>query len=165
MIMNFLVILALVIIAVISMVSLLISLRTHRTLLNIIRLLETYPRVFERLAKVLESKKKIRKRYIVIRVLSQGKITRKELDKAIRDTIRNIIGVKGLADTSYILVDYDEQLGLGIIRSNNKMYKIVIGLLGMVRTIDNNIRILIIPISTHGTIRKAREKIKSLSKY
>ncbi len=163
--MDFLVIIVLVVVSTISAISLLISLRTRRTLLNIMRLLETYPRVFERLAKVVESKKKIRKRYIVIRVISQDKVTRKELDKAIRDTIRNIIGVKGLADTNYTLIDYDEQLGLGIIRSNNKMYKIVIGLLGMVRTIGNNTRALIIPISTHGTIKKAKEKIKSLSKY
>ena len=162
--MDFSIILVLVVITTISVVSLLISLRTRRTLLNIMKLLETYPRIFERLAKVVESKKKIKKRYIVIRVLSRGKITRKELDRAIRDTIKNIIGVKGLADTSYTLVDYDEQLGLGIIRSNNRMYKVVIGLLGMVRTI-NNTRVLVIPISTHGTIRKAREKIKSLSKY
>ncbi len=153
-----------IIVSIISITSLLISLRTRRSLLNIIRLLETYPRVFERLAKVVESKRKVRKRYIVIWVMSSGNITRKELDRTIRDTIRNIIGVKGLADTDYALINYDERSGLGIIRSNNKMYKIVIGLLGMVRT-TNNERIFVIPISTHGTVKKAKEKIKSLSKY
>lgn len=155
----------LITLSIVSVTSLIISLRAHKTSTNIIRLLENYPHVFERLAKIVESKKKIRKRYIVIRVISQDKITRKKLDKAIKDTIKDIIGVKGLADTNYTLIDYDEQLNLGIIRSNSKAYKILIGLLGMVRTVDNNIRVLIIPISTHGTIRKAREKIKSLSKH
>ncbi len=149
---------------VISLFSLIVSIRAIKRVTSIIKILEAYPRVLDRLTKIIESKKKPRRRYIVFRIVAEKQVSRKELDRAIRSTVKDIMGVKGLADSSYMLVDYDEERGIGIIRSNNKAYKILIGVLGLIRVIGEG-RVLIVPLSTHGTIRKAREKIKSLTQH
>ncbi len=156
-------ILAIIILASLSILSLYISLKAYRSTKNLLYMLQRYPRVIDRLSKIIESKKRPRKRYIVFRLISSNPISGRELDKIIRDTVKNVIGVKGLAETDYALIDYDETTGLGIIRSNNRTYKLLIGLLGLVRSI-NDVKILIVPVSAHGTIKKAREKIKSLTK-
>ena len=143
---------------VIGGIALVIAIRSMKYINLILSTLVKYPRIFERISRRIEAKKKIRKRYIVFEVLGQGNINMNELDNEIRKNIVALLGRKGIVEVGYKLVFYDESKRKGIIRSNNRAYKFLIGILGLVRKIGNK-GILIVPISIHGTLKKAYEKI------
>ena len=143
---------------VIGGIALVIAIRSMKYINLILSTLVKYPRIFERISRRIEAKKKIRKRYIVFEVLGQGNINMNELDNEIRKNIVALLGRKGIVEVGYKLVFYDESQRKGIIRSNNRAYKFLIGILGLVRKIGNK-NILIVPISIHGTLKKAYEKI------
>ena len=143
---------------VISNIALIIAIKSMKYINLILSILVKYPRIFERISRKIEAKKKIRKRYIVFEVLGQENISMNELDNEIRRSIITLLGKKGIVEVGYKLIFYDESKCKGIIRSNNRGYKFLIGVLGLVRKIrDKNI--LIVPISIHGTLKKAYEKI------
>ena len=143
---------------IIGGIALVIAIRSMKYINLILSTLVKYPRIFERISRRIEAKKKIRKRYIVFEVLGQGNINMNELDNEIRKNIVALLGRKGIVEVGYKLVFYDESKRKGIIRSNNRAYKFLIGILGLVRKIGNK-GILIVPISIHGTLKKAYEKI------
>jgi len=143
---------------VVSTLSLIIAFKSLRQIKIIVKLLATYPRMFERISRKIEAKKKIRKRYLVFEILGCNNIDANRLDEEIRRNIISLLGKRGLIDTNYKLMLYDKDKCKGIIRANNKSYKILIGILGLIRQIDND-KVLIIPISIHGTLKKAYEKI------
>ncbi len=133
----------------------------EKKLNTLIKLLASYPRVVERLSKRIEAKKKVRKRYIVFEVISECKLTPKELSREIDSKVMELLGRIGIAQVGYRFLFFDEKLNIGIVRSTNKAYKLIIGVLGLVRKVGN-CHVLIIPVSVHSTLNKAYEKIREL---
>ncbi len=129
----------------------------------LVELLSNYPRIVERLSKRIEAKKRVRKRYIVFEVISECKLSSEELSKEVSSKVMELLGRRGVAEIGYRFLFFDENLNMGIVRSTNRAYKLMIGILGLVRRISD-CRVLIIPVSVHTTLNKAYEKIRELGK-
>lgn len=110
--------------------------------------------------KALEARKPRRKRYIVFEVISNETITASELNHTLGEEAEKLLGILGLSDITLKLIDFDEKLKRGIIRTDNYSKYIVLALLGLIRNIGNK-KVLLIPLKTTGTIKKARQLIRS----
>ncbi len=95
-----------------------------------------------------------RRRYIVFEVVPAG-AGREEVERAIEDAARAVLGLVGLADSAVKLVDYDESTGRGIVRVRHTYKYVALAVLGLVRSINGR-PAMIVPIATSGTIRRAR---------
>lgn len=139
---------------IISIVSLLIVLLMY-SLIKRIRLqldLIIKKDVEEALTKV----KKIRRRYIVFSIISEHDFDKRELEKAIRKKLALLYGIISLAKADPQLVFYDPRLKRGVIRTSHVMKDYVLAALSIIRNINGK-QLLIIPIKTTGTIKKAKK--------
>jgi len=139
---------------IISIVSLLIVLLMY-SLIKRIRLqldLIIKKDVEEALTKV----KKIRRRYIVFSIISEHDFDKRELEKAIRKKLALLYGIISLAKADPQLVFYDPRLKKGVIRTSHVMKDYVLAALSIIRNINEK-QLLIIPIKTTGTIKKAKK--------
>ena len=139
---------------IISIASLLIVLLMY-SLIKRIRLqldLIIKKDVEEALTKV----KKIRRRYIVFSIVSEHDFDKRELEKAIRKKLALLYGIISLAKADPQLVFYDPRLKRGVIRTSHVMKDYVLAALSITRTINGK-QLLIIPIKTTGTIKKAKK--------
>ena len=110
--------------------------------------------------KALEARKPRRKRYIVFEVISNEIITSSELNHALKEEAEKLLGILGLSDITLKLIDFDEKFKRGIIRTDNHSKYVVLALLGLIRNINDK-KVLLIPLKTTGTIKKARQLIRS----
>jgi len=65
--------------------------------------------------KVLPSLR-LKKRYIAFRMLSSGPVSKTNLKDALQASIRDWVGVKGLGESGFSLLRWNERTGEGIIR-------------------------------------------------
>ncbi|MEM3406096.1 MAG: Rpp14/Pop5 family protein [Nitrososphaerota archaeon] len=102
--------------------------------------------------------KKIRKRYILYKVLTEkGEINKDDIQKIIAKTIYNLFGLKGLIEVSPKNILYDSSNKLGIIQCNhfsiNKLFAALM-------VINENNKIVIDPIKTSGLLSRVIKYVK-----
>lgn len=104
-----------------------------------------------------------RERYIIFKVISEGnkEFSKEEILKGCLYAIRSFLGDKGMSDANVYLIDWNENLGVGILKTTHKTKDDVIVALSLLSTI-NETKISVIPLNTTGTIKKAKEIIASL---
>jgi len=100
--------------------------------------------------------KKIRRRYIVFSIVSEHDFDKRELEKAIRRILALLYGMISLAKADPQLVFYDPKLKRGVLRTSHVMKDYVLAALSIIRNINEK-QLLIIPIKTTGTIKKAKK--------
>lgn len=143
---------------VLSITSILVSayiLLSYRRELNLLR------RLVKLLAKrkykdVLGKTKKLRKRYIVFTIVSEHSFSRKEIEEAVRKNINKVYGFIGLARADPKLVYYEPSLKKGVIRTSHLEKELVITALSLVREVNGK-KLVIIPLKTTGTIKRAKK--------
>ncbi len=107
---------------------------------------------------------RIRKRYIVFTILSNNKkYSRREIEKSIREKLREIFGTEALVKADPQLIYYEPNINRGVIRTTHIYKEHVIATLGLVREI-NGTKCLIIPLKTTGTLKKAKKILYRLRK-
>ena len=117
----------------------------------------------ERLAKSLAKvKEKPRKRYIVFRVETSGKINEKDLAKVISEKFRTVLGEAGFTASGAHLVYYDPVLRAGVLRVRSDYKYPALAVLGMIRRIGDE-RVRIIPLGTSGTLKSALRRLKRIT--
>jgi len=113
--------------------------------------------------KALEKlRRKRRRRYIAfIVVVESGKPPEPQaIEKAILDAVKRVGGEIAAADARPRLVYYDPLRGLGIISASHTTKYIVLAALGVVRRVNGK-RVLIIPVRTTGTIKRAKKALQT----
>lgn len=104
-------------------------------------------------------RRRLRKRYMIFEVLSDGYLRRDELEKELRNTFKNLFGELHLIRSSISIQYYDERLRIGVLKYNHVYkFKILVAL-GLVRRVGSS-KTMLIPIRTTGTLRKALTYIK-----
>ncbi len=122
--------------------------RVHRLLGVALKLKE--PQALEKIGR-------IRKRYIVFSVVSEGKpLTRKAIEEGIRRAFKELYGETILVRADPQIVYYEPSVKRGVIRVAHLYKDQMIALLGSIKNIDDT-KVLIIPVKTTGTIKKARK--------
>jgi ribonuclease P/MRP protein subunit POP5 len=126
---------------------------------RIIRLVATLTRTM-RIGEVQQKPAKIRKRYIVFQVISKKSFDQRTVEDALRRAFRSLYGFKGLLQADPRLVYYDEKLNRGVIRIPHTYKYQTLAVLHTIREIDKD-KVIILPVKTTGTIKKAREIVFS----
>jgi len=139
-----------------SAYSLAASRRSRKLVAALLRAAGLESRIARSLARVRE---RPRKRYIVFEVLSGERIGEDEVRGALRRAARELLGAPGEALSLMRLVEYDESARRGIVRvrSDYKMHALAV--LASIRRIGGR-RVMFVPVSTHGTIKAARRRVR-----
>ncbi|AAK41035.1 ribonuclease P [Saccharolobus solfataricus] len=108
---------------------------------------------------IVKNKKIIRaKRYIVFYVISEYKVKGDDLERVIRNSLKDLLGSVWLNIANPKVVTYREDTQEGIISTNRVGYKAVLASLPFAKEINNN-KILIVPRRTTGSLKKAKKLI------
>ncbi len=113
-------------------------------------------RDMKRLAR--EYARKPRRRYIVFEVASAGEVSMEGLERTLLDAIRVMLGNIGLVESGFKLIHYDEARKRGIIRVRHDYKFKILGILGLVREVEDS-RVMIIPITVTGSLKNARKRV------
>ncbi|MEM2417070.1 MAG: Rpp14/Pop5 family protein [Nitrososphaerota archaeon] len=104
--------------------------------------------------------KKIRKRYILYKVLTEkGEINKDNIQKIIAKAIYNLFGLKGLIEVSPKNILYDSSSKLGIVQCNHFSINKLFAALMIINEIDNK-KIIIDPIKTSGLLSRVIKYVK-----
>jgi RNase P/RNase MRP subunit POP5 len=154
--------LALIIVVVVEAVYIAVVSARTKVILDRLRRAEEKLKVVEEISDwenmkkmTREETRRRRKRYIVFRYISEEKISQEKIWEKIKSVITRTYGEPFLNKAMIDLVHYDEEKRAGILRVEQKYKDQVIGAIGLIR--EKNI--VITPVKTAGTIRKAREYI------
>jgi len=153
------------ILLVVSVAAISISLGTLLLLISKIKNIELRLRFIYKLLSMKRMKKpgRIRKRYIVFAIISERDLEKKEVEKTIRDTWRKVFGELSLARADPQLIYFEPSIQRGIIRVRHTYKKECLALLGLIHEI-NNIKCILAPITTSGTLKRAQRKLYMLRK-
>jgi ribonuclease P/MRP protein subunit POP5 len=99
------------------------------------------------------------RRYIVFEVLGTEPVGFEELRGAIEDTVRRVYGELGAVMFNVKLIEYDGVRRRGVLRVRRDFKLQALAVLGLVRS-SNGRRLLLIPISTTGSLRRARAIVR-----
>ncbi len=108
--------------------------------------------------KIKEHKKKARKRYIVFRVLHARGLSASAIEEELKNVLKKLYGEPFVREAMISLVYYDPVRGKGIVRTKHTCKDRVIAGMGFLRSVNGR-KVMVIPIRTAGTIKKAREYI------
>ncbi len=106
---------------------------------------------------------KLRKRYIVFRVISDESVSRNQVEEAIRRAVKELYGVAVASIADPQLIAYNDELMKGIIRTNNLAKDYVIASMSIVKEALGK-RIIVKPVKTTGLLRKARKYMNAITK-
>ncbi|MEM0362961.1 MAG: Rpp14/Pop5 family protein [Sulfolobaceae archaeon] len=98
------------------------------------------------------------KRYIVFYVISSEKVKGKDLEREVRNSVKELLGNIWLNIANPKIVIYKEDTQEGIIATNRLAYKSILASLPFVKEI-NGVKILIVPRRTTGSLKKAKRLI------
>ncbi len=111
--------------------------------------------------KVLRSRrlrKKLRKRYMVFEVISDGTPDKSSLESEIKGVFKNLFGEIHLTAASLAIQYYDSRLRMGILKFTHRYRYKVLAALGLVKRVGS-VKVLIVPVRTTGTYKKALKYI------
>ena len=99
-----------------------------------------------------------KRRYVVFKIISSQKFSKKQVEKELTKVIFNTIGLFGAVDSGYWLVKFYENKQTGVLRvTNNYKEKVLASLVFF--TEINGTKITLKLIKTTGSIKKANEII------
>ncbi len=101
-------------------------------------------------------KERPRKRYIVFEILAEKPISEQDLRAKLYSSARRVLGDAEFAKSGFQIVYYNKTTMRGILRIREPFKLKALGVLGLVREI-NEIQVLISPIATTGTIKRAKK--------
>lgn len=111
---------------------------------------------FDRVVRKLErAVRKPRKRYIVFRVVSEKPVDPGSVGRAITDKFREVVGEAGYTLARPKLVQGGDDCWILRVRHTYKNHAVAV--LGLIREVDG-IRVILVPVATSGTIKRARSK-------
>jgi len=99
---------------------------------------------------------KARKRYVVFTALCEERVSQRDVENAISETMKKHYGVSIYRKASPQVILYDESTGRGVVRVLHAYTSYLIATLGLTKRAGGK-NCLIVPIKTTGTLRKARE--------
>ena len=98
-----------------------------------------------------------RRRYIVFEVIPGG-FSREDVERAIEEAAKRVLGVVGVGNMGLKLVYYSEERSRGALRVRNEWKYAALAVLGFVRRIGDA-RVTLVPLSVTGSIKKAKKII------
>ncbi len=101
-------------------------------------------------------KKRPSKRYIVFEVVG-GPVEPRDLEREIREAFKRLFGEPALGISMLRLAEYYDDKSVGILRVRREYKYHALAALGIVRTVSGK-RVVLVPILTSGTIKRARRK-------
>ncbi len=104
-----------------------------------------------------------RKRYIIFKVVSENdrRFSKEEILRGCLYAVHSFLGDNRMGDANIYLIDWNENFGIGILKTTHKTKDEIVVALSLLSAI-NETKISIIPLNTTGTIKKAKEIIMSL---
>jgi len=108
------------------------------------------------------SLKKPKKRYIITKTISREAVSKEKINYHIRKAVVALYGEPFLMLSRISLIFYDEESGIGIIRTSREGVEQVIASLHIAGKEDSEKKIILAPLKTAGTLKKAREIARKL---
>lgn len=142
---------------IISISSLIITIRLNSKLRKITIVCKAYSNLGK---KVVESK--VRKRYIVFKIIAEDKFSKNTVWESIKSFIVNNVGEIGFVNANPELIYFDEDIQTGVLRITHRYSKFVAGLINLIKEINGK-KCLIIPVKITGTLRKAKKTMYALT--
>jgi len=115
-----------------------------------------------KIIKALKSRRKLRKRYMIFEVISDGDVDKNLLENEIRNSFNGMFGKIHLARASISIPYYDSKLKVGVLKFTHMYRYKVLATLGLVRNVGN-VKVFLIPIRTTGTLKKTLKYLKSMT--
>lgn len=103
-----------------------------------------------------------RKRHVLFRLHSDGKVTDREIAAAIRESVMSLFGELVVADSRLYIHSFDEATGTGILQVNGAFLEEVLAAAALIESIGPS-RVSFNPQRTSGTIRSLLKSTKSQS--
>lgn len=105
---------------------------------------------------IIKLELKNRKRYVVLQIISEEPLSDiEELNSLFMSALKNCLGEITFAECKPHIVYYNSKRKRLVLRSYNQCIDKIIACLGSLRVYENK-KMLIIPIRTTGTLKKAR---------
>ncbi|MEB3780807.1 MAG: hypothetical protein GSR85_11370 [Desulfurococcales archaeon] len=145
-------------VAVSTAVSFIVSVRSSKRLITAV--LGTIATFSDAKKLAREYGRKPRRRYIVFEVATTDKVGMDDVEEAIVDAIREVLGSLGLVESGFKLIYYDEARRRGIIRVRHDYKFKILGILGLVREIRGR-EVNVIPITVTGSLKNAKKRLTS----
>lgn len=102
--------------------------------------------------------KKVKRRYLALKIESNEKISSNELMDTIRATVSKLFGEYGASQVYLNLISYNEKTKLAVIRTGHTTLRMVrAALASITRTGDKAVAVHILIVS--GTIKALRKKL------
>ncbi len=117
----------------------------------------------KRFGEAIKKPGKLRKRYIVFSIVSEDRFSKKEIEDSLKKKISKVYGIIGAAKADPKIVFYDPSIKKGIVRTSHKEKDLVLAVLSLIREINGK-KVLIIPLKTTGTIKRARKYMYSIKR-
>lgn len=103
--------------------------------------------------------RKPRRRYVVFEVIPPVADS-KSLEDALKNVMKELKGVSGVVEAGVKVIEYNPETGRGILRVRRGYKYLALASLGLVRSVNGR-RVLIIPIATTGSVKRARRLVTS----
>ena len=107
--------------------------------------------------KALPKSLREKKRYVSFEIISENSVSFEEFKKAYTLTIKELVGMLGLAKTSLMVVKDQYKYPTGIIKTNTKSLKIIQAAFAYMKELNKQ-PIQVRSIKTSGLIHKLTEK-------
>jgi len=101
----------------------------------------------------------VRRRYLALRVESEGSMDRGELAEAIWKAVTQLFGEYGASQAGIVLIEYDEQSGRGVVRCSHKALPMVRASIASITRINGKptaIRVF----GVSGTLKALHKKVR-----
>ncbi|OQX17927.1 MAG: hypothetical protein BWK75_07050 [Candidatus Altiarchaeales archaeon A3] len=104
-----------------------------------------------------------RKRYVIFKVISENsrRFSKEEILRGCLYAVHSFLGDNKMGDANIYLIDWNENFGLGILKTSHETKDEIVVALSLLSAI-NETKISVILLNTTGTIKKAKEIIMSL---
>lgn len=139
-----------------SLVTLLLLYRINNKVKTLFQAISS--KVILKVLKTRRLRRKLRKRYMVFEVISDGTLDKNSLESEIRIVFKDLFGEIHLTTASLAIQYYDSRLKAGILKFTHRYKYKVLATLGLVKRVGN-VKVLIVPVRTTGTYRKALKYI------
>ncbi len=101
---------------------------------------------------------KPRRRYIAVMIVGEAS-DKSSLEDAIREKVMELAGAVGLSMASPMVVEYNNEIGYAIIRTNHQCLDLVLAAIGLTRNVKGR-DVLMVPLRVSGTVKGARRAVK-----
>jgi len=99
----------------------------------------------------------VRRRYLALRVESEGSVNREELTDSVWRAVTQLFGEYGASQVGMVLIEYDEQGGRGVLRCSHKALPMVrASVASIIKINEKPVAIRVLGVS--GTLKALRKK-------